>query len=141
MDTRQDKNKAFWNFFFSVVFAALLAASLWFLRKNGLPRAIPIFDFILLGLAVFRLTHLFVYDHITGWLREFFERFQTGPGKTISNLLSCPWCTGIWVALFVSFAYFATPYAWYVILVFALAGAGTLVEIIAGHIMSHSHSE
>ncbi len=131
MDEPQTKNKAFWNFIFTIIYAALFAASLYFLNIGGkLKSQIKIFDFFLLGLAVFRLTHLFVYDFITGYIREYFAKFQKGPGKTISNLLSCPWCTSIWMALLVGFFYFLTPYAWYAIFVIALAGIAIFFEII-----------
>lgn len=139
-DNRQDKNKAFWNFFFSLVYAALVF--LWveiLYSQNKLPHSIPVFDFILVVLAVFRLTHLFVYDYITGYIREFFGKFQNGPGKTVANLLSCPWCTGVWVALWVSFFYFLTPIVWYVIFIIAVGGAGTFIDIAAERIMRETH--
>ena len=139
-DSPQDKNKAVWNFIFALFYAGLVAASILILYlQNKLPYSISVFNFILISLATFRLTHLFVYDYITGYIRQYFEQFQTGPGKTISNLLSCPWCTGVWVALFVSFFYFITPIAWYVIFIIALAGVGTFIDIIAGRIMAESH--
>lgn len=139
-DSPQNKNKAIWNFVFSLFYGALVAASILILySENKLPHSIPLFDFFLICVAVFRLTHLFVYDYITGYIRQFFEKFESGPGKTIANLLSCPWCTGIWVGLFVSFFYFLTPIAWYIIFIIAVAGMGTFIEITAGRIMRESH--
>ncbi len=140
-DSIQDGNKAFWNFIFALFYAGLVTAWILILYpQDKLPHSIPVFDFILIGLATFRLIHLFVYDYITGYIRQYFEKFRTGPGKTVSNLLSCSWCTGIWVALFISFFYFITPIAWYVIFIIALAGVGTFIDLIAERIMGESHS-
>jgi hypothetical protein len=127
----QSKNAAFWNFIFTIFYAALVAGSLYFLKIDGkLENEFTILDFFLLGLATFRMTHLLVYDHITGYIRDYFSKFEKGPGHTISNLLSCPWCTGIWMALVASFFYFLTPLTWYIIFIVALAGLATFFEII-----------
>ncbi len=135
MSNNSDKNQYFWNFTFSVLYLllALIAASLLG-ELDRLPVRISLFDFSLLILATFRLTHLFVYDSVMNFLREYFAKFNIGPGKTISNLISCPWCTGMWMALIVSFFYFLTPYAWFVIFVIALAGAAIALKIILDRI-------
>jgi len=139
-DSPQNRNKALWNFIFSLFYLALVAAWILILYSQGkLPHSILLFDFVLIGVATFRLTHLFVYDYITGYIRQYFEKFESGPGKTIANLLSCPWCTGIWVALGVSFFYFITSVAWYVIFILAVAGVGTFIDIIAERIRRESH--
>lgn len=139
-DSVQDRNRALWNFIFSLFYAGLVALCIIILRsQNKLPHSVPVFDFILIAIATFRLIHLFVYDDITGYIRKFFGRFEKGLSKTMSNLLSCPWCTGIWVGLFVGFFYFFTPIAWYVIFIIAAAGAGTLIDIIAERIMREEH--
>ena len=127
----QSKNKAFWNFIFTIFYALLVAGSLYFLKMDGKFKSqITIFDFLLLGLATFRMTHLLVYDHITGYIREYFAKFEKGPGKTLSNLLSCPWCTGIWMALTAAFFYILTPLTWYIVFIIALAGIAIFFEII-----------
>jgi len=64
------------------------------------------------------------------FVRAFFKRFETGPGRTISKLLGCPWCTGVWLALFTTFLYFLTPFVWYGYLAIALAGLGSFIQIL-----------
>lgn len=130
MSNNNGNDQYFWNFAYSVLFAVLVAAAVYYLNAhNILPRAITVFDFVLLVLATFRLVRLFVYDSVTNFIRDHFKQYEQGPGKTMSNLLGCPWCTGIWMALLVSFAYFATPLAWYPLLVLAIAGAATFIQI------------
>jgi len=134
--SEQNKNQYFWNFAFSVFYLLLVAAAIYILRwQNKLAIRISIFDFTLLILATFRLTHLFVYDSVMDFLRDYFEKFSKGPGATIFHLLSCPWCTGIWIALLVSFIYFLTPLAWFAIFIIALAGAAIILKIVADKIL------
>jgi len=134
--SEQNKNQYFWNFAFSVLYLLLLAAAIFWLKaQNKIILRISVFDLVLLILATYRLTHLMVYDSVMNWLRDYFEKFTKGPGKTISNLITCPWCTGIWAALVLAFFYFLTPYAWLAIFVIALAGAAILLKIAADRIL------
>ena len=132
----------FWNFFFSLIFVGLVAGGLFLLWKEWkLPVAIEVFDFFLVVLASFRLTRLFVYDKITQFVRDFFMetsvvdgvevrgKYARGPLRTLSDLLDCPWCTGVWVALPVLFFYFYTPFAWFPILLLAVTGLATFIQI------------
>jgi len=136
MNVDQNKNQYFWNFAFIVFFMALVLFAIYLFKElNKVPLRISVFDFILLILATFRLTHLFVYDHITGFIRDYFDKFRGGPGKTIANLLSCLWCTGIWTSFFLGVLYFLTPYAWFFIFVLALAGAAISFKIIIDRLM------
>jgi len=129
--TRPDTNdQYFWNFVYSVLFVLLVMLSWFYLKSIGpMPDKIPVFDFILLALAIFRLIRLFVYDSITNFIRDHFAKYENGPGKTLSNLLGCPWCTGVWMAFGVVFFYFATPFAWYPILILALAGTASFIQV------------
>jgi len=131
MDKEEYKrDQYFWHFVYSVVFVALVALSLLYLKTHDrLPRKIPTFDFILLGLATFRLIRLFTYDLITNFIRAHFKQYKNGPGRVAWHLLDCPWCSGVWMAFAVTFFYFATPFAWYPILILAIAGVGSFVQI------------
>ncbi|MGM0844337.1 MAG: DUF1360 domain-containing protein [Bacillota bacterium] len=94
-----------------------------------------------LGVAVFRLTHLIVYDKITEFLRapffeEIEEKEESGslevylvPKNWIGELLSCHWCTGIWAAaalygLYIFFPAAANP----LIIILAAAGVASIIE-------------
>jgi|GEM_PF-182550 len=140
----------FWNLILTTLFGVLLLASVYyFYRVEGAtPSTISLFDFLLLSLAVFRITRLIVYDKITRFIRDFLlasrefvgadglvyiERRprKKGPLRTISDLINCPWCTGMWVTLFVVFFYYTSPHAWYIIVLFAIAGAGNGLMLVA----------
>lgn len=96
-----------------------------------------------LGVAVFRLTHLIVYDKITEFLRApFFEEVEEKdksgnidvylvPKNWMGELLSCHWCTGIWAAgglygLYVFFPGIAYP----LITILAAAGVASIIETL-----------
>src|SRR3989344_9142426 len=154
MEGVQEKNNQdFWHFFFAVFFVTLFFIGMWILyRQNGFtPQAISWFDLFLVILASFRLTRLFVYDKIMRFFRNWFmdsrqivtssgdvlfvrEKPIDGPRRTVSDLLSCPWCTGMWFGFFTTFFYFLTPFAWYAILCLAVAGAASLLQVLANMI-------
>jgi hypothetical protein len=89
--------------------------------RGSLPTSISLFDLVLIILATFRLTRLFVYDKITRFLRDLFfhanemyteegvtyfskkERMH-GPLRTVYELLTCPWCFSVWAGTVVVFS-------------------------------------
>ncbi len=103
-------------------------------------------ELITLGLAIFRLTHLIVFDKITEFLRvPFFdehivveddgeEAVYLSPKKGglvgfIGELLSCYWCTGIWVSIFLYGGYFFFPFYFMpLITLLAVAGIASIFE-------------
>ncbi|RLQ97165.1 DUF1360 domain-containing protein [Falsibacillus albus] len=109
---------------------------------------LTLLQFIILSFASFRLTHLLVFDKITSFIRApFFEEFmekdengkeelyimpkQSGVRGWIGELLSCYWCTGIWMAIFLFlFAKYVPYIADPVILILAVAGVGAFIESI-----------
>jgi len=146
----EDQN--IWNVVASVIFVVALIFALIVIRQTqgGLPTSVPLFDALLMTLAAFRITRLMVYDKITRFFREWFVQKQVeeingtpvvvltpvtqGMRGTIHDLLGCPWCVGIWSALVVVFCYFVFAWSWLVILVLAVAGLSSLVQITANMI-------
>lgn len=136
MVNETNKNQYFWNFTFTATFLILILAVTYIFRsENKMIFRISLFDFALLILAAYRLTHLIVYNDVMNWLHNFLAKFNRGPFKTLFNLTSCPWCTGIWVAGFLGFIYFLTPWSWFFIFVLALAGAAIILKIIADKVL------
>lgn len=153
MQQNYSDDQNFWNLVYSAFFLIFIVVLGWVLvQKHGvLPTYIPLADFALIVLAVFRLTRLFVYDKITRFLRDFFfhaheeyteegvtyfakkERMH-GPLRTAYELLTCPWCFSVWAAVVVVFFYFLTPDAWIAILVLAISGVATLIQLLSNAI-------
>ena len=62
-------------------------------------------DFIIFALATYRATRLVTTDEIFSNLRNrFWNRFPPETTKT-GYLLTCEWCTSIWLGLLFSFCY------------------------------------
>jgi hypothetical protein len=109
---------------------------------------IDLLTFIILGLACFRLTRLIVFDKITEFLRQpFFDEIteenedgtvevyylpkSTSIKKFIGELLSCYWCTGVWISAAVVTGYLFLPALFVPItLVFAVAGLAAILESV-----------
>jgi hypothetical protein len=94
-------------------FLALFGAFALSQRNQKQEDALRPFDLVLLGLATYRTGRLIVYDKVTEPLRAPFTQTThdaSGVGKTVTSrskpgivralgeLLSCPICTGTWVA-------------------------------------------
>ena len=127
----------------------MLVLAVWgmYAIRGGFLVSVPPFDALIMSFAAFRITRLVVYDKITRWFRELFAETRTvekdgvnyveirtlpnGFRHTIYDLLNCPWCIGIWSALIVVFCYFVFAWAWSVIFFLALAGAASLIQVIA----------
>lgn len=122
-----------WSIALSLFFALLVIIGIQYLVASGaFYRNFSMGDFVLLALAVWRLTRLFTYDAITRFIRDWFADARPATFRgTLFTLLSCPWCTGLWFAYFTLFFYLATPYAWPVILFLALAAVGSFLQVVA----------
>jgi hypothetical protein len=138
----------FWNIVFGAFFMSLLVSGVIILEGNpeSALHELTSFEFLLLALATFRLVRLFVYDKITAFFREqFYDAKVTktavvltkppyGPRRTLADLLSCPWCIGMWAGATVVFFYELTPYAWYPIVMLAVSAVGTLFQLLSNMI-------
>jgi len=110
--------------------------------------------FVLVSLAIFRITRLIVFDQITAFIRAPFlmEYEQTnllgekesylvpresGLRGWIGKLISCYWCTGIWTAAAVVFFQWKFPVIVDpILLVFGLAGMAAIIETIVQNLIS-----
>jgi hypothetical protein len=103
------------------------------------------FDFVIVILAAFRITHLIVFDEIASIIRRPFisitecvdqdgnkdvviEAKGEGVRHFIGSLLSCYWCTGFWVSVATVLVYFFIPILYPVLVIFAVAGAAAVIE-------------
>lgn len=103
---------------------------------------------LLLGLAAFRLTRLIVFDKIAEpFRRPFFTEVEEKDSKGhteiylvpkengirhwIGELLSCYFCTGFWVSLFLTFLYFSHwKIGEFLVILFAVAAVGSVIEVL-----------
>jgi len=100
-------------------------------RKLLLPTP---FEFLLLALASFRLTHFVVFDRLAARIRAPFVDQDGNPRGTGTKLkigegITCYWCTGIWIAGLLYTGFWLFP-SWMkpTIGVLAIAGAQSAIE-------------
>ncbi len=138
----------FWNFVFGLFFFVLVAMGAIILEtESRIPYdELTAVDFVLITLATWRIIRLFVYDSITKWFREQFydvkkvgkgytlEKPKYGARRTIADLLTCPWCFGVWAAAFVIFFYLLTPYAYYFALFLSVSAVATFLQLLTNMI-------
>lgn len=81
-------------------------------RRDALPERIAVSDVLLLGVATHKLTRILTKDWVTAPVRAPFVRYKGSAGggevneeargrglrKAVGDLLTCPFCTGPWVA-------------------------------------------
>jgi hypothetical protein len=133
----------FWNFVLSLFYAGLVCSGIYWLTMTGrLYADVPIMALVLMTLAIFRLVRLFCYDIITKFIRDWFAGAKKNSlNHTISELLNCPWCTGLWFSFIIVFFYFATPYAWPLILILGLGAAASFLQVFANLIGWHAEGK
>jgi len=139
-------NQYIWDVVFIIFFLGILALYMYVLQIYGYRPlySLTLPDVILITLATFRMIRLFVYDKITAFFREqfwdvndvgngeiVFTKPLRGPRRTLAELLSCPWCFGIWAAAMTTFFYLLTPYTFYIVLFLAISAIATFLQICA----------
>lgn len=106
-------------------FAALASTAVITLKKEKgiLPDRLRWSEWLLLGVATHRLSRLVSLDMVTSPLRAPFTRFEefTGEGEVretsrgrglqqvIGDLVTCPYCTGMWIATALRLGRAVTP--------------------------------
>lgn len=135
----------FWNIVFTIFFVVLVVMGTIILQtESRIPLSeLELVDFVLITLASWRLIRLFVYDAVTKFFREQFwdtkktgkgftlEKPKTGPRRTLADLMSCPWCFGVWATALVTFLYLVSEWFVYPIIFLALAGVATFLQLLA----------
>jgi len=134
----------FWSILFLVFFLCLMAMAAIILDTEArIPLTELTFtDYLLITLASWRLTRLFVYDSLTRFVREQFmipvkvgrgwrlDAPTSGARRLCYELFACPWCFGVWATALVAFCYLISDYFVYPIIILAIAGVVAVLQII-----------
>lgn len=106
---------------YSTIFTTL---SLVVRRRGGLPERIPVGDLALLGVATHKLARLITKDSVTAVVRAPFTTYAEpiGVGEVheevrggsafrhaAGELVTCPFCIGVWVATVMAFGLVLMP--------------------------------
>ena len=122
-----------WNFSSVFFFFALLAGAGYLFSKAGIDiRDITFKESVVIILAIYRLTRIVVFEQIFRFLRNSLKRrkdlYLIG---TIHDIVTCPWCSGVWVSLIILVFYYLVPYGDLMTYVLALAGVASLLILFS----------
>lgn len=132
-----------WQLVFGVFFAmVVIMGAIILSTESRIPlTALTPLDLVLITLASWRLTRLFLYDSITRFIREQFydvevsgrgymlEKPKAGARRVLNELFTCPWCFGLWAATIVSFFYLLTPIAIFPVVLLAISAVASMLQI------------
>jgi hypothetical protein len=125
----------FWNFMATIIYIVLIILLGYALKQKGVKiEEIRIREVLLLALASYRLTRILVFDKIFKFFRDFFRsKSQLHVFYVVKEILGCPWCAGIWVALFNVALYFLVPFGNLFIYLLAIAGVASFFVIFVNY--------
>jgi hypothetical protein len=128
MGTTERKHQA-WNFWSAFVFFGMVVLMGYLLERKGIRiDEIGIREALVIILASYRMTRIIVFEKIFKYLRDVLKRrenlYVTG---TLSNIITCPWCAGVWVTLIIIIFYYLVPYGILLCYVLALSGIASLL--------------
>jgi len=150
-----DQNPRYWITIISFLILVSLATFVVYIKGGEIPKTVSPFEFVLLSLACFRLIRLFTYDQIMRAVRDLFvektkvidekgqifivrKKVTHGGRRSLSDLFSCPWCIGMWVSYFMVFFYFIFPPIHYFVVILALAGVASSIQIFMNMISARA---
>ena len=128
MGSNERKHQA-WNFWSAFVFFGLVVLVGFLLERKGIRiEEMGIREALVIILASYRMTRIIVFEKIFKFLRDAFKRrenlYVIG---TLSSIITCPWCSGVWVSLIIVVFYYLVPYGILLAYVLALSGLASLV--------------
>lgn len=138
----------FWNVVFLVFFLVLIFMATVILDGEAYKTYadLTLVDYVLIMLASFRIIRAVIYDKIFAFFREQFydaseykgkivlTKPESGPRRTLADLLSCVWCFGVWATAMVAFFYLLTPYAFFPVMFLALSAVASFMQIFANFV-------
>lgn len=79
-------------------------------------------DLLWLVLATFRLSRMIVHEKVFSIFRYLISKTLKYPlGRSLNYLITCPWCTSMWAALFIFDVFLLVPYGKVLIILLAIS--------------------
>ncbi len=122
-----------WNFWSAFVFFGAMILVGYLLNQKGVDITELTFkEALVIVLASYRMTRILVFEKIFKYFRDVLKKrenlYVIG---TLSSIITCPWCAGVWVTLAIIVFYFLVPYGVLMVYVLALAGVASIVILIS----------
>ena len=86
-------------------------------------------------LATCRLARMIVYEKVFGLIRYLISLYLKFPVvRSLNNLITCPWCTGVWVALIIVDIYYLIPFGNYLIIFLAVSAVASPLILLSNYL-------
>ena len=131
--THKDKS---WNFLATIFFVLCLIGLGFYLRSQEIKlQDASLLDLFIMSLATYRLTRILVFDKIFKLFRDFI-RSRSGwkVFYVIKEIITCPWCAGVWVAMTIVILYYFVPFGKLFIYILAISGVASFFVILVNNI-------
>jgi Protein of unknown function (DUF1360) len=130
---KSERKHQAWNFWSAFVFFGAVVLVGYLLGKKGVDIERMTFkEATVIVLASYRMTRILVFEKIFKYFRDVLKRredlYLIG---TLSSIITCPWCAGVWVTLVIIVFYYLVPFGTVLVYVLALAGVASMVILIS----------
>ena len=124
------------DFCSSIIFLVFLVATGFLVRYMEFSlKDINIFDSIVIILSTYRISRMLIYEKVFGLIRHI---LKVNTDKliisSINNLLSCPWCTAVWISLFVFNIYYFVPMGNILIYILSVSGIAAPLVLLSNNL-------
>lgn len=143
MEIKNQHKRNVYSLGFTFLFVGLMTAQMLSLWKLESDPSLDLTDFILITLATYRITQLFVYDQVGTFIRDLFVDIKEHKGqlvrtkkafgleRALSDIFSCPWCFSLWGGSVFVWAYLMFPAVMiYVALILAISSLASVMQIL-----------
>ena len=125
-----------WNFWAALFFVACLVGLGFLLEYKGVTlEDFTVGKIALLSLATYRLTRILVFDKIFKLFRDFFRaRQRLYIFYVVKEIITCPWCAGVWVALVIVAIFFLVPFGELFVVLLTISGIASFVVVFVNYV-------
>lgn len=124
------------NFVSIFVFLIFLSGSIYLFQHIGFNiERISILDLVIITLATFRVIRMLMYEKVFGIIRYHINsRGEKMFFKSLGNIVKCPWCIGVWAALFIFDLHYLIPYGLYLSYILAISGVASVMVVAVNNL-------
>ena len=125
-----------WNFWATLFFVICLVGLGFALEYKGITtKEFTAGNITLIILATYRLTRILVFDKIFKLFRDFFRTHQRlYLLYVIKEIITCPWCAGVWVALIIVAIWFLVPFGELFVILLSISGIASFIVILVNYV-------
>jgi len=124
------------NFSSSLIFLGFLVATGFLVEyMNFTLKNISLLDTAVIIISTYRISRMLVYEKVFSLIRHI---LKTNSDKAIissfNNLISCPWCTAVWISLFVFDIFYFVPMGNVMIYIISISGVAVPLVLLSNNI-------